>query len=289
MPDDTFAFGSVANFDESWRALEDKERYHFARGEPQHQVQYAFQNHFRVFQKVLGGVTSGRAIEVGCGRGSMAAFFADAGFETHLLDTSPAAIELARRNFAADELEGTFVVGDALNLPYEADSFDVTVSIGLLEHFEDISVPVAEQIRVLRPGGVFLGYVVPEHDWSVQSLAKPINGVLAAIAGRGPARPPQKAPLYRNGLRSDAFLRELDKLHVARSGTFGMFPLPLVSHSPSFPFSAMSPAAERRLIAIWRTLQALSFGKSTSSPDPEHDPWTCKESWGLAYLVWAVK
>lgn len=288
-----FKFGSVGAFDDSWKALPASERYHFAAGEPAHQVQFAFQNHWRVFQKVMGHTRGGRAIELGCGRGSMAAFFAKAGFETHLLDTSASALDCARRNFEADGLTGHYHQADALATPFPDDHFDVAVSIGLLEHFEDIAPPLEEQIRILKPGGVFLGYVVPERPVSVQTLGAPLNAALRlwdryTSSETRPAAPP-KQELYRNTFDSTAYLDVLDRLAVKNRGAFGMFPVPLVSHSWKFPFTAMSPAAEKRLMATWRALLAARPGKDAASPDPLRDPWTCAEPWGLAFLVWARK
>ncbi|MBI3159762.1 MAG: class I SAM-dependent methyltransferase [Chloroflexi bacterium] len=288
LPDDKFRGGSVAAFDESWAALPASNRYHFARHEPAHQVQFAFQNHFRVFQRVLGEVRAGRALEVGCGRGSMAAFFADAGFEAVMLDTSRPALELARANFLQDGLTGQPEIADALRLPHPDGSFDVVVSIGLFEHFADIAAPLREQVRVLRPGGVFLGYVVPERALSVQTLAAPLNALLKIEhrwqTRRDPKQAvPRKAPLYRNAYRARAYLNLLDGMGVSGRGAFGMFPLPMVSHSPSFPFTPMSPAREARLMRLWRTLLRLNPAR------PGGDPWTCPEWWGLAFLVWARK
>lgn len=289
MSSERYLSGSVSEFDQSWKNLDAAERYHFVRSEPHHQVQFAFQNNFRVFRKVMGKLTQGSALEIGCGRGSMAAFFADAGFDTHLLDTSPAAIDIARRNFAADGLAGKFSVGDALRLPYADNSLDVTVSIGLLEHFENIRTPVEEQIRVLRKGGVFLGYVVPERPWSVQTLATPVNRILAAAMEKRSSGSTIKTPLFRNDYRSSEYLSVLKSFGVEATGAFGMFPLPLVSHSYSFPFSPMSSLAEARLMRLWRTMLALRLNKSTESTSPTDDPWTCPEGWGLAFLVWARK
>ena len=275
--------GSVDAFHQSWNALDPGERYHFARGEPQTQIQFAFQNHWRVFRAVMGDVNSGRALEVGCGRGSMGAFFADAGFDTHLLDTSTQALAIARRNFAADGLACKAIAGDALQLPYADGTFDVTVSIGLLEHFSDVAVPVAEQIRVLRPGGVFLGYVVPERLVSVQFLSAPVNALLRARqrAAGAPVTRQNKAPLFRNDFRAQHYLDVLDRLGVASRSAFGMFPVPLVSHSPAFPFTANDPSIERKIVRTWRFLLGLRPGNG--------DPWVCPELWGLAFLVWARK
>lgn len=275
--------GSVESFDESWKELSEANRYHFARGEPANQIQFAFQNHWRVFRKILGEKATGTALEVGCGRGSMGAFFAESGYDTHLLDFSVAALRIARANFRRDELEGAAVAGDALALPYRDGSFDAVVSIGLLEHFEDVRAPVLEQLRVLRPGGVFLGYVVPERPVSVQTLAAPINFALKVRqrarvrSGLAQAKPGErKQPLFRNSFGPKAYETILRDAGIREHGSFGMFPVPLVSHAPAFPFSLNDPTTERRIVATWR---ALLRGRA--------EPWTCPVPWGLAFLVWA--
>jgi 2-polyprenyl-3-methyl-5-hydroxy-6-metoxy-1,4-benzoquinol methylase len=286
-----FFSGSVAEFDENWRALPSSERYHFKSGKPLHQLHYAFQSHWRVFRKVMGSVDGGRVLEVGCGRGSMAGYFAHAGFETHLLDSSPEAIACAERNFAADGLQAHFHVGDALSLPFPDGSFDVVVSIGLLEHFEDIRLPVTEQLRILRPGGVFLGYVVPERPISVQWLGAPINACLRLVhkLSGEPSVNRKKRAIYRNTYRSDDYLSIVREFGAQESGSFGMFPVPLVSHSPKFPFTLLSEKSEARIVKTWERLLKLNPGKDIDSLDPAKDPWSCPEHWGLAYLVYAVR
>jgi ubiquinone/menaquinone biosynthesis C-methylase UbiE len=283
MNDSEIKKGSVAEFDENWRELADSSPYHFKRGDPDHQIQFAFQNHWRVFKNVMKGIPSGKALEVGCGRGSMGAFFAEAGLETTLLDTSPSALQIARANFQNDNLEAEYICGDALELPFDDDQFDVIVSIGLLEHFEDIETAVKEQVRVIKKGGYFLGYVVPERSISVQKLGSPVNFILklfqTGLFGKK-GHLPLKFPIYRNEYASQNYLNILDGLNVTESGAFGMFPVPLISHSVNFPFSIMEPSSERRLVWLWRFLLGLRRGT---------DPWICSEKWGLAFLVWAKK
>jgi ubiquinone/menaquinone biosynthesis C-methylase UbiE len=282
--------GSAKAFDENWRRLEEGNRYYFMRGIPDNQIEFAFQNHWRVFRSILGKVLSGHLLEVGCGRGSISAFFADEGFDAHLLDSSEKALQIARLNFNLDHLKGEYICGDALELPYKANSFDVVVSIGLLEHFSDVRKPLLEQMRVLRPGGIFLGYVVPERKLSVQTLAIPINALLRACyrsfpwhSKESPRKGPTgKAPLYRNNYSSTDYLAVLQRGETESCGSFGMFPLPLISHSPGFPFSLMAPSLERNLVKLWKLALRLRSGNG-------RDPWICPESWGLAFLVWARK
>lgn len=282
--------GSVQAFDANWKSQQATSSYHFKRGVPQNQMQFAFQGHWRIFLQILSESAAGRTLEVGSGRGSMSAYFADDGYDTHLLDSSRNVLAIARANFAADVLSGSFLCGDALSLPYSSEAFEVVLSIGLLEHFADIEPPVREQLRILRKGGIFLGYVVPRRRLSVQTLALPINAVLRfadrvdrSISARGHTTRGHfdKVPLYRNGYRADTYLAALHRLGVERVGSMGLFPVPMISHSPSFPFTPMAPRLERRLVGLWQRLLHVNTG--------HNDTWICPEWWGLAFLVWAQK
>lgn len=51
------------------------------------------------------------------------------------------------------------VLADADDLPFEDNSFDVAIMQAVMEHLPNPDVSVAEVARVLRPGGVFIGYV----------------------------------------------------------------------------------------------------------------------------------
>lgn len=277
--------GSITAFRSSWNTRPESIKYHFARGKPQNQIQFAFQNHWRVFSRLLENTKSGEVLEVGCGRGSMGAFFADAGYNVHLLDTSEQALRYAQLNFAADGLAEESICGDALCLPYATGSFDAIVSIGLLEHFSDVMAPLQEQIRVLKPGGLFLGYVVPERRISVQTLGDPINLGLSlvhrALAGKSEGSTQSKAALYRNDYNASHYMDCLHALSVKTCGSFGMFPVPLISHSPNFPFTLMAPELEEKLVSTWQSI--------LNSRRTPVDPWICNEFWGLAFLVWSRK
>lgn len=90
-----------------------------------------------------------RALDLCCGQGIVAAGMARAGAQVKGLDFSPAMLELARERVPGVD----FVEGDAMNLPFEAKSFDaVTIGFGIL-HVPDAERALAEAHRVLRPGG----------------------------------------------------------------------------------------------------------------------------------------
>lgn len=51
------------------------------------------------------------------------------------------------------------VVGDAENLPFDDNSFDIAIMDAVLEHIPDVGKAFSEIGRVLKPSGVFVGYV----------------------------------------------------------------------------------------------------------------------------------
>jgi SAM-dependent methyltransferase len=51
------------------------------------------------------------------------------------------------------------VLGSAESLPFAADTFDIAIMDAVLEHVPNVEKSFSEVGRVLRPGGLFIGYV----------------------------------------------------------------------------------------------------------------------------------
>lgn len=105
---------------------------------------------------------SGRSLEVGCGSARLSRFLSALGFDVVGLDYEETALSLAQQRFQEDVTSGGLLLGDAFALPFAAESFDVVLSTGLLEHFADPSPIVREMTRVLRRGGLFYSDIVPK-------------------------------------------------------------------------------------------------------------------------------
>ncbi|MCP5463734.1 MAG: class I SAM-dependent methyltransferase [Deltaproteobacteria bacterium] len=278
--------GDREGFDENWKKRDETTYIHWTRGEPKNQIQLAFRNHWDLFNEIMGKDFSGRrALEVGCGRGSMSAYFADNDFDCTLLDYSAEAIETAKRIFAAHKLNAKFDVGDALDLPYEDNSFDVIYSIGLLEHFEDIEKLLSEQIRVLDSKGLFLGYVVPHYNENVQKDYKWINDLLKTYAEKqSDQNIPKKADIFRSDYGSERYIDVLNKLPVNNISASGVYPLPMISHSIEFPFTLLAENQEAILIDRFNKMLA-----ERKTQNPNQHPWLCEEGYGQAFLLWCFK
>lgn len=91
------------------------------------------------------------ALDVCCGQGNVSEALKDRGCEVSGLDFSQAMLDIAR-----SRVQGVnFVHGDAQNLPFEDNNFDIVVSNFGICHVPDQPRALAEAYRVLRPGGHF--------------------------------------------------------------------------------------------------------------------------------------
>jgi ubiquinone/menaquinone biosynthesis C-methylase UbiE len=97
-----------------------------------------------------------KLLEVGSGRGGacflMKKYFP---FESCTgLDYSQPAVDFCHANYHTDGLN--YVQGDAINLPFENDSFDVVINVESSHAYTSFPKFIAEVKRVLKPGGKFL-------------------------------------------------------------------------------------------------------------------------------------
>ncbi len=92
-----------------------------------------------------------RILEIGCGPGALAQALSR--WYPHAtvtgLDRDTTFIAFAKAHAPSID----FIEGDALHLPFPDGSMDVTISYTVMEHIEP-AIFLAEQMRVLRPGGI---------------------------------------------------------------------------------------------------------------------------------------
>lgn len=93
-------------------------------------------------------------LDIATGTGDLAFEAARQRYGAHVygLDISNEMLEVARRRPGGENI--SWQVGDAMALPYDDDTFDALTHGYLLRNVTDIAKTLAEQYRVLKPGGM---------------------------------------------------------------------------------------------------------------------------------------
>lgn len=95
-----------------------------------------------------------KVLEIGCGTGHFSAYFEELGADVIGLDTSSEMLRIAKDQHGRLEID--FSRGDAYQLPFADNSFDLVAMITTLEFFSSPSKALEEAFRVSK-GKVFLG------------------------------------------------------------------------------------------------------------------------------------
>jgi cyclopropane fatty-acyl-phospholipid synthase-like methyltransferase len=98
---------------------------------------------------------TGSILDVGCGSGENALYFAARGGHVTGIDFLAEPIAIARQKAAERGLAATFLVHDALSLDQLAQTFDNAIDSGLFHVFSDADRAryVAGLAKLLKPGG----------------------------------------------------------------------------------------------------------------------------------------
>jgi ubiquinone/menaquinone biosynthesis C-methylase UbiE len=93
----------------------------------------------------------GKLLDVPVGTGRLSLFLQQHGFDCHGVDYSQAMIDLARSRGLTQLSQG-----DVFNTPLPENSFDCAASLRFFFHFRDVRPVLANVLRALRPGGVYV-------------------------------------------------------------------------------------------------------------------------------------
>ncbi len=99
-------------------------------------------------------VSNYRALDIGCSGGRYTLALLDMGAEAIGVDTGTTLLTYASRRIQ----QGSFVCGSITHLPFQRESFDLVLCIGLLHHLTDNSMEkaLAEISSITKPRGIFI-------------------------------------------------------------------------------------------------------------------------------------
>jgi ubiquinone/menaquinone biosynthesis C-methylase UbiE len=176
-----------------------------------------------VFLEWLAPAPGLRWIDIGCGNGAFTQLLVDrcAPAEVQGIDPSEEQLAFARTRLSPGAAD--FRQGDAMALPFAADSFDAAIMALVLVFVPEPAKGLAEMVRVVRPGGTVATYM-----WDMLDGGFPLDPILAEVRAMGlaPLRPPRMEASRMEALRRlwrDAGLQGVRTREIAVHRTFATF------------------------------------------------------------------
>jgi len=102
------------------------------------------------------GAEGKKVLDIGCGPGFFTIIFGENGADVTAFDYSVQMLKEAEKNAQAKGVKAKFIQGDAQNLPFDDESFDVIVSRNLTWNLEQPEKAYIEWLRVLKKGGIII-------------------------------------------------------------------------------------------------------------------------------------
>jgi len=176
-----------------------------------------------IFLDWLGAPSGLKWIDVGCGNGAFTELLVEqcAPAEVHGIDPSEGQLAFARKRPAARLAK--FQRGDAMTLPFPADTFDAAIMALVIFFVPDPVKGVAEMVRVVRPGGMVAAYA-----WDILGggfTLEPIRAEMRAM-GLTPLNPPSVEASRMETMRAlwtTARLEAVETREITVQRTFSNF------------------------------------------------------------------
>jgi len=110
---------------------------------------------FEFFDRHISNWQGLKALDVGCGGGFSCEFMAAREVVVSGIDQSQKCITAAQAHAVNSGFAIDYRCGVAEAMPYADNTFDVVISVDVLEHVESVPLVLSEVCRILKPNGTF--------------------------------------------------------------------------------------------------------------------------------------
>ncbi|MBU3956517.1 class I SAM-dependent methyltransferase [bacterium] len=116
-------------------------------------LQYKFENAVKRLPFEIKGL---KLLDICCGSGMVSEYYAGRGSTVTGIDFSEDAVACANQRKEKYKFQAEFDTGDAQNLPFQDNSFDIVSVHDGLHHLKDAAKAVKEMVRVARKGIIII-------------------------------------------------------------------------------------------------------------------------------------
>ena len=168
-------------------------------------------------------------------------------------------------------------------LAVRSGSMDVVVTLGLLEHFEDVRPPLMEMARVLKPDGLLFSLNIPGKRVSANLLSRPYN--LTILQLRRFLRFRRTLAKLRSGAYHREYRNRLNpNAYRAAAVSVGFREVSCVGVNPVPTFQPVSASVDRTLVGIYQ-----AFLHARRSWLGHGEPFATSFVWGRDHFMMARK
>ena len=257
---------------------------------PKTQVEFFYLMYNRYIENIIrnhfNNLNGVKLLEVGCGRATSSIYQAKKlGISITPTDYSEAALDGANKNIKKYGVSALPQLADIYALPFSDNSFDVVISLGVMEHIAKAKLAYQEMFRVLKPGGIVISMNVPEHK-NIQKIVIPLNRMftlLERVISGGVSKPwldrssqSKTANVYRASGYAVDFMD-----HLKKSGFIN------VTGEEVNPFPTFSPLPKSIDYLMVKIYQTLLFVRSFIYRNKP--PFNCDSSISRCHFVTGVK
>ena len=123
-------------------------------------------------------------LDIGCGGGLLSNDLSKIGYNVTGIDIHEEVLQVARNYNHHKKIK--YIKANALNLPFQNESFDVVCAMDFLEHVDDYQAALREGVRVLKKNGLFFFhtfnknifswvFVIKGMEWFVKNTPKNLH------------------------------------------------------------------------------------------------------------------
>ena len=185
----------VETYQKRWRnALKSGDDDIICFGDPNTQVKFFYKKYCEyINDKIIKNfkrknLQNLNLLELGCGRGTASIYLEKKlNLKVVGVDFSQESINIAEKNAKKYNSNARFIKGDIFEpeailkrANLEVSKFDIIISLGVLEHIENINDCFEIHFNLMNKGGLFLAMIVPEKK-SIQDYFAPLNRFLISI------------------------------------------------------------------------------------------------------------
>ncbi len=208
-----------------------------------------------------------KVLDVACGTGNLAIPAAKTGAEVTGIDIAPNLIDQAKVRAAAEGVRADFEVGDAESMPYEDNTFDLTMTMFGAMFAPRPDVTAAELLRVTKSGGL-----VAMANWTPEAFT---GQMFKAGAKHVPPPPGMPSPVQwgSEDIVRERFAKGVSDLQLTRRKIVFTYPFPpadVVEHFRKYfgptqkQFEMLDEAGQNAmrsdLVALWESANEATDG-----------------------------